>query len=245
MFGLFRRNDDLAREVLVEVAYLTKLYGDSAGQVALEKAQRPRLAKLRRRVLRDAARHLADAEGRKRSPTDVSDSAASLATINGMDDDAPFRLSPQQDGWLRAEPDMTTPSFAAGDGVQSRITRYQDEWSPLEPQRRAAPVVEIYDASQSAASESLDSPGEVEFEPASILAREQGQDAGQSEVSWSAAPRTECAEPPAPVRRPKRVVLSRKTTFGIELEIDGLVVMFDQRADAKVVSALVYALRDS
>lgn len=53
------RNDDFEREVRLEVDYLRRLYGVDAARIASEKAARPNIRSLRRKVLEAAAVRLA------------------------------------------------------------------------------------------------------------------------------------------------------------------------------------------
>ncbi len=59
MLGFGRHDRDLEREIRIEMEYLTKLHGDDAARIALEKAARPKLRTVRRRVLEATARRLA------------------------------------------------------------------------------------------------------------------------------------------------------------------------------------------
>lgn len=254
MFGFFKNGEDLAREVYVEVNYLTKLYGDDAGRIALEKAQRPRLRTLRRRVLQEAARQLANAQERKRQEAADPEPAAPTSTVYAIDDNAHFRLTEPMDRWTQVEPDITPARTGAADeAARFRLSESQGDWTGVEPEMAAVLSVSAVDAPEITPPEQgarlsevqVEPEPEPEPEPTPAPAEVQLQESVQPEVPCSQAPVSEPEQPPAPVRRARRVVVSRATTFGIELEIDGVRVMFDARADAKVVSALVYALRDS
>lgn len=59
LFKPKRKRDDFEREVLLEIAYLRDLHGENALQAAKDRAERPRLGGLRRRVIEEAARRLA------------------------------------------------------------------------------------------------------------------------------------------------------------------------------------------
>jgi hypothetical protein len=58
MFGSKGRRSAFDREVQIEIEILRKLHGESAGQVAKEKAARPTNRTARRKVLEEAARQL-------------------------------------------------------------------------------------------------------------------------------------------------------------------------------------------
>jgi hypothetical protein len=264
LFSFFRNSEDLAREVYVEVNYLTKLYGDDAGRIALEKAQRPRLRTLRRRVLQEAARQLANAQERKHQSTSDHEPTPPPSKVYSIDDNAHFRLTEPIDRWTLVEPEFAPapafpPALAAAESAPFRLSESQDDWTGVEPEMAAAPFIATMDVprlnspdhevclSMVAPEPEPEPQPEAQAEPEPIPAPAEVQLLGsvQSEAASPLAPVPEPVEPPAPVRKAKRVVVSRATTFGIELEIDGVLVMFDARADAKVVSALVYALRDS
>lgn len=250
MFSFFKTNEELAREVHVEINYLTKLYGDDAGRVALEKAQRPRLRTIRRRVLQEAARQLARAEKRKRQSAADLAPTVPQAAVYAMDDDAHFRLSAPQDGWSRVEPEtVSTPPVMADDDARFSLDGQEIVWSPVEPEIVPAPSIAAHDEIHFALPPTADGRSEPEVqsgsEPTPATDEVHSPASASPDTPTPAAPMPASVESSAPVRRAKRRVVSRATTFGIELEIDGVLVMFDARADAKVVSALVYALRDS
>lgn len=55
---LFARRDEFEREVRMEVEYLLRLHGADAARVARERAARPNLRTVRRKVLEAAAMRL-------------------------------------------------------------------------------------------------------------------------------------------------------------------------------------------
>jgi hypothetical protein len=59
LFKPKRKRDDFEREVLLEMAYVRDLHGENALQAAKDRAERPRLGGLRRRVIEEAARRMA------------------------------------------------------------------------------------------------------------------------------------------------------------------------------------------
>lgn len=70
MFGSKARRSAFDREVQIEIEILRKLHGDTAAQVAREKAQRPTNRTARRKVLEEAARQLNNEAAPKRSLID-------------------------------------------------------------------------------------------------------------------------------------------------------------------------------
>lgn len=82
MLGFGRDKRDLEREIRIEMEYLTKLHGDDASRIALEKAGRPNQRTMRRRVLAAAARRLAD-------PTLKKASALTASPPSSADQDPP------------------------------------------------------------------------------------------------------------------------------------------------------------